>query len=73
MSVHWAMFLVMAIVALVRGWFYYRINIAAVHGRSAAYLIPLSRWLAEFGLIVVILIAIGALVYYYVNIRVQRE
>jgi len=70
-AVNWLMFVVAAIGALVRGWFYYQINIAVVHGRSVDYLIPMSRYLAEFALVVTGVMAIGALCYYYTNLRLD--
>lgn len=71
-AVHWTMFLAMGIGAAVRGWFYYNINLALVHGRSSSDLIPLSRFIAEFVMVATALMAIGALVYYYVNIRLDK-
>ena len=71
-AVNWVFFVAIGVIAGVRGWFYYSINLAEVHGRSAAHLIPLSRFIAEVVLITSALIAIGALVYYYVNVRLDK-
>ncbi|MBW1801894.1 MAG: hypothetical protein JRJ85_14310 [Deltaproteobacteria bacterium] len=71
-AVNWLFFAAMGIGAGVRGWFYYNINLAIVHGRDTEVLIPLSRYLAEFVLVTTALMAVGALVYYYVNIRLDE-
>ena len=71
-AVNWLFFMAIGVLASVRGWFYYNINLAEVHGRSAAYLIPLSRLIAELALVIAALMAIGALVYYYFNIRLDK-
>ena len=71
-AVNWIFFVAIGVIAGVRGWFYYNINLAEVHGRSAAYLIPLSRLIAELVLVTTMLITIGALVYYYFNVRLDK-
>ena len=71
-AVNWVFFIALGLIALVRGWFYYNINLALVHGRDAETLIPLSRLLAESVLVMASLMAIGALVYYYVNVRLDK-
>jgi len=71
-AVNWVFFIAMGIGSGIRGWFYYSIDLALIHGRDVTILVPLSRFIAEFVLIATSLMAIGALVYYYANLRLDE-